>query len=499
MKNKFRGASADAILLMIIKLVTILLGLTVTRLLSQYLSVYDYGSYSQILLIVSTAASVTILGMMDGVNYFYCSEKDPSKRESYISTIFALQSVVGIVAGCVIMALSTPLCKYFDNPGIRSLMIFAASLPLMQNLLGMFQILIVSVGRARMLAFRNLIVSLVRLAAVFVVVLVIQNVAVILAVTLVMDIAQIVFFAVILARSGCPIGFRAVDMRLFKRILFYCAPMAVFTVINTLNRDLDKYLVSALTDTETLAIYANASKMLPFDIIMTSFCTVLLPEITRLVSSGEKKGAASLYRYFLEISYISTSILCCAAIAASPQLMELLYSEKYLSGLSVFCIYILVDLLRFTNITLILSAAGKTATLMIIGAGALGLNALLNIILYDLIGLIGPAAATLVTTAVMGAVLIFLGGRELGAKSGDFFDKRFLIIFICENLLLTPALFTAQRMLADLGVNYFVILVAVCSVYAAVMFLLNGRRLISDLKEVNRAAKSSKSTVVSRG
>ena len=492
MKNKFRGTSADALLLMFIKLVTILLGLTVTRLLSQYLSVYDYGTYSQILLIVSTAASVTILGMMDGVNYFYCSEKDPAKREAYVSTIFTLQSIVGIVAGCVIMLLTAPLGRYFDNPGIRPLMIFAAALPLMQNLLGMFQILIVSVGKARMLAFRNLIVSLMRLGAVFVVVLAVRNVAVILGVTLALDIAQIVFFAVILRRNGCPVRFRATDLRLFKRILLYCAPMAVFTVINTLNRDLDKYLISALTDTETLAIYANASKILPFDIIMTSFCTVLLPEITRLVSSGEKKRAASLYRYFLEISYISTAILCCAAISASPQLMELLYSEKYLAGLSIFCIYILVDLLRFTNITLILSAAGKTTTLMIIGAGALGLNAVLNILLYNLIGLIGPAVATLVTTVVMGITLILLGGRELDAGFGDFFDKRFLIIFICESLVLTPVLFGAQKLLSGLGVNYFVILAAVCSVYAAVMFLLNGKRLLSDLKQVNRATKSSK-------
>ena len=45
MKNKQQwGTSGDAIFLTLIKLVTILLGLTVTRLLSQYLSVYDYGT-----------------------------------------------------------------------------------------------------------------------------------------------------------------------------------------------------------------------------------------------------------------------------------------------------------------------------------------------------------------------------------------------------------------------------------------------------------------------
>lgn len=490
MKSKFRGASADAILLMFIKLVTILLGLAVTRLLSQYLSVYDYGTYSQILLVVSTVSSITILGMMDGVNYFYCGESDPGKRESYISTIFALQSVIGVVSGAVVMLLSAPLCTYFDNPDVAKLLIFAAALPLMQNLLGMFQILLVSVGKARMLAWRNLIVSLVRLAAVFAVILFVRNVAVILAATLVLDVAQIVFFALILRKSGCFIRFRAVDMHLFGRIVAYCAPMAVFTVVNTLNRDLDKYLISTLTDTETLAIYSNASKMLPFDIIMTSFCTVLLPQITRLVAEKQKKAAASLYKLFLEISYVSTAVLCCAALAASPQLMELLYSEKYLSGLSVFCVYILVDLIRFTNITLILSAAGKTSVLMFLGIGSLGLNAVLNVVFYHLMGILGPAIATFVTTAVMGTVLLLLSARELDSGLGEFFDKTFLIIYIAENLILTPALFAAQRWLSGLGLNYFVTLAVVCAVYAAVMLALNGRRLIGDLKQVNCVSKT---------
>ena len=50
------GVSFDAILLTFIKLITTALGLATTRLLSEHLSVYDYGTYSQVLLIVSTVA-----------------------------------------------------------------------------------------------------------------------------------------------------------------------------------------------------------------------------------------------------------------------------------------------------------------------------------------------------------------------------------------------------------------------------------------------------------
>lgn len=61
-KNRLslHGASADAAALIVVKLMTMTVSLVVTRLLSQCLSVYDYGTYSQVLLVSSTVASLTI-------------------------------------------------------------------------------------------------------------------------------------------------------------------------------------------------------------------------------------------------------------------------------------------------------------------------------------------------------------------------------------------------------------------------------------------------------
>jgi len=490
MKHKLTGwgTSGDAIFLMFIKLVTIALGFAVTRLLSQYLSVYDYGTYSQILLVVSTVTSLTILGMMDGVNFFYGTQSDPRERERYISTVFALQFLISTAAGTAVMLLSAPLCAYFDNPQIGKLLIFAATLPLLQNLLNMFQVLLVSVGKARLLAVRNLVVSLVRLGVVLLVVLVVRDIRVILLTTLVLDAGQILLFRVILRGSGCCLRLKSVDMRRVGTIVRYCVPMGVFTAISALNRDCDKYLIALMTDTQTLAVYANASKLLPFDIVMSSFSTVLIPHITRRVAQGDKAGAEKLYRLFLEISLLSTGILCCAALAASPQLMRLLYSEKYVQGLPVFCIYILVDLLRFTNITLVLSAAGKTARLMCYSLGALGMNVVLNYVFFQWMGICGPAVATLVTTLVMGLLIMGSSAAVLQTSLKSLFDRKNLLVFSLESLALVGGLYGLQDWLSGLGIPYFVILVLICGSYGGMMLLLQGKRLLRDLKQVNRAS-----------
>ena len=486
------GTSGDAVLLMFIKLVTMTLGLVVTRLLSQYFSYQEYGTYSQILLVVNTVTSITILGMVDGTNFFNCRERDLQKREAYLSTIFTLQCMVSVVGGLIVMLLTGPICTHFHNADVGRLLIFAAILPMLQNLISMIQVLVVSVGKARMLAARNLIISLVRLAAVILVISFVRNVALILLMTVIMDVGQLAVFALMLRRNGCPMGIKAVDFRLFKEIFHYCAPMGVYLVVSTLNRDLDKYLVGMMTDTETLAVYANASKPLPFDIVMTSFTTVLVPEITRQVAAGTKEQVVSLYKSFLEFTYIATGILCCAALAASPQLMELLYSEKYLSGLTVFILYILVDLLRFTNITLLLAVAGKTQYLMYLSFGTLGANAVLNVVLYRMIGLPGPALATLLVTAVSGLIILTLSARVLNSKLSRLFDLKCLGAFLAISTALTLGLYQLQNDLMSRGLHYVVVLCITGGIYGLVMAALYGKRLLRAMKTMNQ--KTQKET-----
>ena len=484
--NKLGGVSLDAIFLTFIKLVTTGLGLIITRLLSEYLSVYDYGVYSQALLVISTVSSFTIFGMMDGINYFYCSESDIAKRESYTATIFSIQCIVSSVAGAGLLILSVPICEYLGNPGIQRLLIFVAMLPLLQNILSIIQVLMISVGKARMLALRNFVISTVRLAVVFVVVNFVRDVAIILATTVILDILQIVLFLFVLRKNGCNVKMLRTDFRLVPAILKYCAPMAVFTMVSSLNRDMDKYLVSIMTDTKTLALYANASKQLPFDILMTSFCTVLIPYITKYISEQKKKQAAELYKLFLEITYISTGILCCAALSAAPQLMKLLYSNKYTDGIAIFVVYILVDLFRFTNITLVLSAAGKTGTLMVIGIGSVCCNLILNPLMYGCFGLIGPAIATLVVTVLSGILMIFFNSKTLECKLSGLFDLKYMSLFLAESVALTVALGFLSRWLDKIDVHYFIILVSVAGLYGIIMLVLNGKRLLKALKKVNR-------------
>lgn len=479
-----KNAAGDAALLAVVRAMTMCLSLITTRVLSTNLSTFAYGTYSQVLLIASTTASLTTFGLIDAINFYYCGTKDLEKRESYVATILTLQCCTGTLVGMVIVLLGGPICKYFGNPELRRYLVFAAVLPLLQNGISLLQVLFVSVGKARQLAIRNLLISLAQLACAVTAGMYLKRIRLILTVSVVLNVGQILFFLWSLKRSGCCIRITACDLKLTRSILQYSIPMAVFTLVNALNRDTDKYLISAMSDTETLAVYSNAAKVLPFDILLISFMTVLLPHITRQIAEGRYGDAVKTYRAYLEISYISTALLAFSVLAAAPQAMELLYSEKYLSGLPVFCIYIVGDIFHFASITLILTASGRTKLLMRLGSLGLGANFVLNILFYRLLGMAGPALATLLVSLGLGASILHYSAKELQASIRELFDCKFLFRFAAECIGALLLFSYIQRWLRSVGMHYFWVLMLVAGGYLLCVGLPNMKRFFKSLKQV---------------
>ncbi len=462
-----------------------------TRILSGQLSVYDYGTYSQVILLTTTISSFTIMGMMDGVNFFFCKEPDENKRNSYVSTIFFLQYVISAIVSVIMLSCTVPISmKFFENPDLKKLMIFVAVLPVLQNTISLLQIMFIAIGKAKLIALRNLIVSILKLCAIMLACYVFNNIAVILLCQVITDLAQVIYFIISLRKKNCRIQVFRFKKSLIKEILVYCVPMAMFTVVKTLNRESAKFVISYFTDPESVAVFSNASKLLPFDIIMTSFCTVLLPYITRYIANKEYEKTQTLYKAFLELSYITTSILAVGAICVAPQLITLLYTEKYIAydfSVPVFIIYTIVDILNVLNITLILSAAGKTKTIMYASIGSFVANIVLNISLFFAFQEVGTALATLIVTLMQGIVILSFSAKEVKSNIFKFFDWKYLIFFLAQIVCFSALSVLLRNFLSAKGVHYFIIIVLVFGAFAGVTALINLRRLLRNLNTINQS------------
>lgn len=484
--QQMNGAAADSIILTFIRVVTAAVGLMVSKALSVHFSLAEYGTYSQVTLLVSTVGSLTILGMTDAVNYFYNGKALREEKQEYLGTIFDIQYLLGIVWAIVLFSLQNLIIEYFKNEQLRSILWVVAFWPLLQNVLPMMQVLFVATGKAKLIAFRNFIISILRLFITLFACYITRDIRTIILLLVVLDLGQVVLFKIILNIDRIYIRVRDFDSKKLKEIFAFCIPMAIYLMTNSLSRDLDKYVVSYFADTETLAIYTTASKVLPFDLVTMSFITVLIPIITRQVRGGRYTDALRGFRAYLRLGYIATWILAFGAVVLSSDVIRFLYDEKYLPGLGVFVVYLFVDMFKFANTSLILVAKGKTRLLMMASISALGVNLLLNIPAYLVWGIIGPAITTIIITFVLVIVLLSISAHQLQSDFFQLFRWKEMLLVITELLLVGAGTFTLRVLLGTYIQSTTLLLILCYGLYLAILLALNGKRILNCLKEINR-------------
>lgn len=484
-----KGSSIDAFLLTIVKVLTTLIGLICIKIISVYFSLDSYGLYSQAILIISTVTSLIILGMTDAVNFFYNNkaQNNDYSRKQYLSTIFTIEGAAGIIGGIAILAFSPMLTAYFNNPSLCGVYAWIAFQPLFQCLFNMLQVLYISVGRTKSILILNLVMAVARLGIFISASLVTKSILTILALTLICDIAQVAYLFLDIRRNNVVISIRDFRKELCSPVLRFAIPMAAYVLINALLRDSDKWVVGYFGTTDDLAVYTNCSRVLPFDMLIMSFCTILVPIITRYISQ-DREQAAQIFGHYLNFGILTTSILVIPAIIFSRDLILLLYSPQYLSGLYIFIIYLFVDFCRFANISLIYSASGQTKKLLNIVVATFFANLFSAVVLYKFLGLAGPALSTLI--CLIGSTIFYMAGSSKILNQSVFrlIYWRKAILIIAQTIILGGAIkFATDYHLA--GWNPIPRFILCYSATAIVVTALNYRPILRLAKSINQAGK----------
>ena len=485
MKNQ--NHSLDALLLSGIKVSTILINILSAAILSRMVSLEAYGTYSTGNLIVSTAASVTILGMMDASNYFY--HQNQLNKKDCLNTIGFLQLIFGAVSAAVILLSGNLITAFFCNPMLKGIYIYIAFRPMLENLSNSLLSLQMAIRKARAVGIQNALFSISKLLAILLTVFVTKDIKTIFAAYLIMDATTVLYYYHNFKKAEFGINPIAFRKDYLLPVLRFAIPMWICVMTNSLARDIDKLVIGRFESTAQLAIYANCAAPLPFGIISNAFLTIIVPAMTRFVQSDKKEQAQRLYRDYLSVGFVTTSILVVTCMVLSEEAILLLYGEKYLTGKWVFLLYLIVDLIKFANTGLILSAKGQTKTLMEISVAMLVLNGILNVLLYRCMGVIGPAVATVVLTVATTAILLRQSCRIIGTSIGVLPDWK-MLGRLCIALSLAAICGLAMRhVLAALEIHYFLRLICVGIAMCGGLLLLNLRRIKGLFQSLNQACK----------
>ena len=432
--NTKKNMVTDATILAFVKCVTMFVSIIQTMILARTLSKTDYGTYSQALLVVSFLGPFFSLGLENTINYFYNRSKNAKMNKSYIDTIFTLSLVSGVTCGFIIIGLKNQLGLFFDNSNIKPLIMYIAFRPCLQNLIALYQPMYISSGYVRIIAVRNLLISIIQIIIVGWFSYFYNNISLILLLLLLLDIVQFIYFTIIYRKKVFKISMLHPNFALFGEILKYSLPMFFSISIGTISTNIDKLVVSGLMTIEDYALYSNVSKELPFSFIINSFTTVITPFIIKFINNNKKDKFKKLWSFYLEIGYRTTWPLCFGAFLLAPELIKILYSDLYLTGegIVVFRLYIIVAMFRFTYFGIVPTAIGRTDIIMKYSLFGCLLNLFLNYPMFYLLGMLGPAVARIISM-IVSAIFYFRSSIKLvDINISEIIASKKIIIFIVK-------------------------------------------------------------------
>lgn len=481
-KVKFKGPAFDSLLLAVVKVATTLVGIVCTMVLARCLSLDAYGTYSQGNLVISMATSLTVLGLTDASSYFF--NREGGSR--YITNIFAVQLLLGAVSFVAIVLGRGLICGYFGNAALAAVLVYVAARPFVNNVLATLQVLIVSIGKARLLAVRNAVVSVAKVVAVSAVALVSQDIALIFAVYLAVDLVNVVWFLLIYVRQCGRPSLGDLDLGAVRKIMVFAVPLAVSVALSTFSREMAKLVVGNLDSTADFAIFSNCSAQLPLDFVASSFLTVLMPLIVRFVGEGDLGKTRGLYAKYIQVGYLLVWPLAFCLALLSNESVSVLYGDPYVSGAPVFAMYLVTYGTTFLSSTLVLAASGRTRTLMVVSGATLAANCLLCVALHQAFGMLGTAAGTVVANLAMAVSMFLLSCRALEGSPSELLSPGVLVRTLLCLGGLCLALWPVRLALVGLGFSSLLVALVVGALFVGVFYLLNWRRVVDLLRSINR-------------
>ena len=391
-----------ALHLTLAKITTTAIAFVSSMLLSRFRSLSEYGTYSQIITIITLSTSLFMLGLPNSSNFFLARADSSDQRREFLSVYYTLNAIIcALIGGSLIMGL--PLIeRYFD----------IALYPFAHITISSISNVLVVYGQTHKLMCVNISTSLVALVSITIIQLFDMSFNDYLKVFLFGNLAIALWnyrIVYTLEKGIKP----CVNINLIRKIFSYSIPIGLATLVGTINIELDKLVIGRMLGPESFAIYSNAGKELPLTMISASLTSVLLPQMARRIKNSDVKSAIELWGKTIELSYIAMCFFATALFVFAPQIMSILYSEKYLPGVSVFRIYSLILLLRTTYFGIVLNSSGKTKYVFWTSVLTLLINVLLNIGFYFSFGFSGPAVASLISIAICNICQLLITCRML--------------------------------------------------------------------------------------
>lgn len=399
---------------------TIFISIFTSMLLSRFRSLSEYGTYSQMLIVINMTYSIFMLGIPNSINYFLGNAENDLQRKEYIKTYYLLSLLLAVLNGTVLIISLPLMVQYFNNPLIQSFYYFLAVMPFTKITLQSVEFFLIDESRTVTLVVFRIINSVLVLVIILLVEVLGLSFMTYMMFFVILELA-LSFTSMVLLNFFKIKEFFKINYSLMKKIIIFSFPFGLSSLVSSLIMESNKIFVGHFFTLEEYAIYSNAARELPIAVIATSLTVITMPYIVRYIKSGNTDRAVNMWKNSIVFAYLFISLISFGLFTFSKEVITILYSSKYSSGSSVFMVYSMIPLLRCTYFGMFLSATGKTKNIFYSAIIALIVSLITLFPFYYLFGIIGPAISTLVAVLTMNSYQLVFTAKIIGKKIRNIF------------------------------------------------------------------------------
>lgn len=431
--------------------------------LTRFLSKADYGTYAQFYLVLGYLGSIFCFGLQSNPYYFYPGSSEEKKKKIIWNTFICIIFLGTIGA---LLLLIPPIRDFFINNEILATYIYIVIATIIFTVPTYIVDLLSVVRKDKKLAvIYHPLSTILKIIFVITFALFFNSIQGILSSILLLSIVLFIF-VVIYVLKKYPI--RSVrdcfSFSLLKQQLRYSIPFGVAVILSSTCHQIDKLVCVNYLTPENYAIYSIAFFGIPgIMIIYDSLCQVNVMNMASVYKEGDIASVSSLYKRFV-VQTLSFSLpLICVVCLFSPQIIDFLFSEKYMQSVPFFRLYVLTFILGMIGSGTILRAVGKTRLSMRAFAYSSVVCIPMTFLLISKFGIWGAISSAMINVMLPKIIQVAFECRLLGLPISQYFPvKEIGKLFGVSVVLLIPLLL----------LNYFFSLNLIVCIVLSLLYVL---------------------------
>lgn len=389
------------------KFVNILGLLAASMILTRLLNRSEYGNYEQVWLVYNSFLPLVGYGLSSAI-YFFSARED--KRIVYSAASLGT-TIIGVLTGIVLAVFAPLIAHWFKADSLTIYIRIFALYAVLSSPSLMFESVFVTEGKTGLLLIGNALLAAMFAAVVMVSALFFHSLTVVFISIAGVGLAKSAFLFFYLIRerrlSSDRIG------TAMKAQLFYALPILISSLMGTVSKQIDRYLVTLFFTPDQFAIYAIGSKQIPMVAVITgSASAVLFPVFSELGSKEMNAQFIGLWRNSISKTGLFLLPMMVFLMFVAKDFMGFFFGEKYIASATIFRIFLFLLPLRLVFYSQALLSLGKQKLYMYTSIAEMLLSGFASYIMMRLYGLEGAAVGKVIVSylevAVLASVLMFL-------------------------------------------------------------------------------------------